>query len=129
MLKHFDLKLTNYECSKEQNKVIKEKMTNLFHQAPYNARISLNISYSEEEKVFHGRLKVFSDKKIFFASETEKMIPGLMRSLYKKAHKQIMKWKENRTYEEITGIIDLSKYNQAKSYSQSIEAEEAKAVG
>ena len=115
MLDRFEMKLTNCKFDKGQNQVVKEKVTNLFNQAPYNARISLDIDYSKSEKAFHGKLKVFSDKRIFFAKETEKMIPGLIGSLCKKAQKQIMKWKESRTYEDITGIIDLSKYAQARS--------------
>ncbi len=129
MLKHFDLKMTNYKCGREQNKAIKEKMTNLFNQAPYNSRISLNIDYSEAEKAFHGKLKVFSDKKIFFARETEKMIPGLISSLCKKARKQMMKWKETRTYEEITGIIDLSKYSHRAAARSLPEAKSLKKTG
>ena len=121
-MENFNLKTHNYKLSLHQKKEIQRKLEFFLRQVPCDSRVFLDLDY--KNKIFYGKLKVDFSGKSFF-SKGEDILPGsLAGSLFKKALKQVIKWKKSRTVEEITGIIafeprsnqamaDLSVYKKA----------------
>ena len=77
-------------------------------QCPTNSLISLHCDFSDD--FFEGHLAVTSFRKKFYAAAKEKTLELFIKTLYKKVQKQVYRWKKVRTYEEITGVINLDNY-------------------
>ena len=105
-MENVNLQIYNYKYSEKQSKEVENKLECLIKQIPCNSRVFLEFDY--KNKTFFGKLKVDFDGKSFFAKAEDIMMTSLTGSLCKKVQKQIMKWKQSRTVEEITGVIALS---------------------
>jgi len=115
-MEDINLKIHNYTSNEQQKKVIQSKMVGLLRQIPYDSHVLLDFNY--QNKIFYGKLKVECIGKTFFSSDKNTLLSSLTVSLCKKIQKQVMKWKESRTVEEITGIISLNpdKISQGSSF-------------
>lgn len=118
MLENCNINLKDYQINSKQTFLIKKKLESLVRQCPSNALISLQGHYTDKQ--FEGHLSVTSTRKAFYAEAKEETFELFLKSLCKKMQKQVYRWKKNRTYEEITGIINLDNY---RSLSQKKEPE------
>ena len=100
--------IKNYRINPEQKAFIREKIDFLARRCPSNALISLAGDWTD--KGFTGRLSVTSGRKNFYAAAEEQTLKLFIKSLCKKTLQQVRRWKKIRTYEEITGIINLNDY-------------------
>ena len=102
------VKIKNYRINPEQKAFISEKMDFLARRCPSNALIALSGDWTDNG--FRGRLSVTSGRKNFYAAAEEQTLKLFIKSLCKKTLHQVRRWKKVRTYEEITGIINLDDY-------------------
>ena len=116
MSENYNVKIKNYHLNRKQTALIKNKMEFLLRQCPMNSLISLHCDYTDD--FFEGHLAVISFRKKFYAAAKEKTLELFMKTLYKKVQKQVYRWKKVRTYEEITGVIDLDNYRSTKDTSK-----------
>ena len=108
MSENYNVKIKNYHLNLKQTALIKNKMEFLLRQCPTNSLISLHCDFSDD--FFEGHLAVISLRKKFHAATKEKTLELFIKTLYKKVQKQVYRWKKVRTYEEITGVINLDNY-------------------
>ena len=101
------IKIQGYKHNEKPIKEIKKKMNFLLKQIPCDSRVHLDFEY--KEKTFYGKLKVEAVGKTFIANDESALLNLLTSSLCKKVQKQIMKWKQSRTLEEITGVTDFKR--------------------
>ncbi len=106
MTQNFQIHSHNYKLNSKQEKTIQDTIDTLIQKVPYNSTIHMDLDY--QKKLFIGKLKIVISKKIFFSHDSAETIPQLVKDLNKKIIKQIMKWKKNRTKQDLTGIINLS---------------------
>ena len=102
------VKIKNYRINPEQKAFISEKIDFLARRCPSNALISLAGAWTDNG--FTGRLSVTSGRKNFYASAEEQTLRLFIKSLCKKTLQQVRRWKKVRTYEDITGVINLNDY-------------------
>ena len=102
---NINLQIHNYNCTEQQKKRLENKIEMFMRQIPYNSKVSIDFLY--EKNSFTGKLKVDFNGKSVFTKDSSPLITSLLGVLCKKAQKQILKWKKNRTVEEITGIMVL----------------------
>lgn len=108
---------SNFILSARQRTTIYHIMNTLVAQAPVYSRIELNLYY-EKEGLFSGKLHIFSGKKSFYVTGEGETVNFLVRNLYKKIQKQLMRWKRSRSRDEITGafqLTTLSSFNVSES--------------
>ena len=110
----------------KQTVLIKNKMESLVRQCPSNSLISLQCHYTD--KYFEGHLSVTSTKKKFYAETKEETFEIFVKNLCKKMQKQVYRWKKTRTYEEITGVINLDTYRKPNKNKEPTFSEEKIAV-
>ena len=113
MVENYAVKIQNYRLNPKQTALIKEKMEFLLRQCPSNSLISFQCDYTNE--VFSGHLTVNSYRKTFYAEADEPIFELFVKTLYKKVQTQVYRWKKSRTYEEITGVIQLKNYRPKES--------------
>ena len=126
MLENCNIKITNYQVNPKQTTFLKNKMESLICQCPSNSLISLQGHYTDQH--FEGHLSVTSTKKKFYAETKEETFELFLKSLCKKMQKQVYRWKKTRTYEEITGIINLDTYRKSNKDKEPVFPEEKIAV-
>ena len=113
MSSNVSINFNNYNKTEEQFKRLHQKLEPLMRQIPCDSRVTLDFEY--KKKVFYGKLKVELSKKVLFSKDESVLLENLTHSLCKKACKQVMKWKKSRTFEEITGIIEINKLEASAS--------------
>ncbi|MCY4512353.1 MAG: hypothetical protein OXB86_01540 [Bdellovibrionales bacterium] len=98
---------SNFILSAKQKTTIHHIMNILVAQAPVYSQIELNLYY-EKEGLFSGKLHIFSGKKSFYVTGEGETVNFLVRNLYKKIQRQLMRWKKSRSRDEITGVFQLT---------------------
>ena len=119
MSSNVSINFNNYNKTEEQLKRLHQKLEPLMRQIPCDSRVTLDFEY--KNKLFYGKLKVELAKKLLFSKDESFLLESLAQSLCKKACKQVMKWKKSRTFEEITGIIDINKLEKTSSSSSTYQ--------
>ena len=112
MSQDFQIYTHNYTLNPKQEKVIQDTMDSLSQKVPCHSIIHIDLEY--QNNAFGGKLKIITNKKVFFSQDLAKTIPQLFKGLNKKTTKQVMKWKKSRTKQDITGIIDLNELRNQK---------------
>ena len=106
-LKNEDFLLkTNFLLAAKQKTTVYHIMHSLVSQAPVYSQIELNLYY-ENEGEFSGKLHIFSGKKSFYVTGEGPTVNSLVKNMYKKIQKQLMRWKKSRSRDEITGVFQL----------------------
>ena len=97
---------SNFPLTSAQKTAVCHVMNSLVSRAPVYSQVELNLYY-ESEGGFSGKLRIFSGKKSFYVSAEGVTVNSLVKSLYKKIRKQLMRWKKSRSRDEITGVFRL----------------------
>ena len=112
---------SNFPLTYTQKTAVCHIMNSLVSRAPVYSQVELNLCY-ESEGGFSGKLHIFSGKKSFYVAGEGSTVNSLVKSLYKKIRKQLMRWKKSRNRDEITGVFHLSSlissFEEGESYKK-----------
>ena len=98
---------SNFPLTHTQKTSVCHIMNSLVSRAPVYSQIELNLCY-ESQGSFSGKLHIFSGRKSFYVAGEGATLNSLVKSLYKKIRKQLMRWKKSRSRDDITGVFRLS---------------------
>lgn len=111
---------TNFILAAAQKTTICHIMNSLVSRAPVCSQIELNLHY-ENGGSFSGKLRIFSGKKSFYVTGEGLTVNSLVKNMYKKIQKQLMRWKKSRSRDEVTGVFQLASLSSSGDDSESVK--------